>query len=122
MRWPTDGGSADPFPDLYFLCAILRTEDKGVAHEYGLGVSKDQRIAVQWHSLAAVQDSPESNYHLGLMKAHGRGFAQDLSGAAIHFQKAKNNVLNRDVDARQTFLTYDVFVVPASRWKKCSTA
>lgn len=61
--------------------------EAGVAHEYGLGVSKNLREAARWYSLAAAQGLAESNYHLGLMKAHGRGFAQDLSGAAIHFQK-----------------------------------
>lgn len=61
----------------------------GVAHEYGSGVSKDLREAARWYSLAAAQGLAESNYHLGLMKAHGRGFAQDFSGAAIHFQKVR---------------------------------
>lgn len=60
----------------------------GVAHEYGLGVPKDQRRAAEWHSLAAAQGLADSDYHLGLMKAQGRGFSQDLTGAAIHFQKA----------------------------------
>lgn len=61
--------------------------EAGVAHEYGSGVGKNLREAARWYSLAAAQGLAESNYHLGLMKAHGRGFAQDLSGAAIHFQK-----------------------------------
>lgn len=60
----------------------------GVLHEYGLGVVKDQHRAVEWHTLAAKQGLADSEYHLGLMKAHGRGFSQDFSGAAIHFQKA----------------------------------
>lgn len=63
--------------------------ETGVAHEYGSGVSKNLREATRWYSLAAAQDLAESDYHLGLMKAHGRGFAQDLSGAAIHFQKVR---------------------------------
>ena len=65
----------------------MTLRDAGVAHEYGLGVSKDQRRAAHWHSLAAAQGLAESHYHLGLMKTHGRGFAQDLSSAVIHFQK-----------------------------------
>lgn len=52
-------------------------------------MSKNLREAARWYSLAAAQGLAESNYHLGLMKAHGRGFAQDLSGAAIHFQKVR---------------------------------
>lgn len=74
-------------------CHDLHAFEAGVAHEYGFAVRKDQRLAARWHSLAASQDLPESHYHLGLMKAHGRGFAQDLSGAAIHFQKASSALL-----------------------------
>ncbi|CAM9652167.1 unnamed protein product, partial [Hapterophycus canaliculatus] len=59
----------------------------GIAHEYGWGVKKNLRAAARWYSLAAAQGLAESEYHLGLMKAHERGFAQDLSGAMIHFQK-----------------------------------
>ncbi|CAM9886090.1 unnamed protein product, partial [Choristocarpus tenellus] len=59
----------------------------GILHEYGLGVAHSQQQAGEWHSLAAAQGLAESHYHLGLMKAHGRGFAQDMSSAIIHFQK-----------------------------------
>lgn len=59
----------------------------GVLHEYGLGVPKDQHRAAEWHVLAAEQGLGESQYHLGLMKAHGRGSSQDFSSAVIHFQK-----------------------------------
>lgn len=61
----------------------------GVLHEYGLGVVKDQRKASEWHARAARQGLAESDYHLGLMKAHGRGFAQDFSEAALHFHKVR---------------------------------
>lgn len=76
------------------ICSVARCPrftppGAGVAHEYGSGVSKDFREAARWYFLAAAQGLAESNYHLGLMKAHGRGFAQDLSGAAIHFQKVR---------------------------------
>lgn len=63
-----------------------------MAHEYGSGVTKNEREAARWHSLAAAQGLAESDYHLGLMKAHGRGFAQDFSGAMIHFQKVWTQV------------------------------
>lgn len=59
----------------------------GVSHEYGLGVPRDQGRAAEWHFQAAAQGLADSDYHLGLMKAQGRGFSQDLAGAAIHFQK-----------------------------------
>lgn len=55
-------------------------------------MTKNLREAARWYSLAATQGLAESNYHLGLMKAHGRGFAQDLSGAAIHFQKVPRSL------------------------------
>lgn len=58
-------------------------------HEYGLGVEMNQKLAADWHVLAARQGLAESEYHLGLMKVHGRGFSQDLSEAVIHFQKVR---------------------------------
>lgn len=67
--------------------------DAGVAHEYGLGVNEDPKEAARWHFLAAAQGLAESNYHLGLMKVHGRGFSQDFGGAAIHFQKVRFGIL-----------------------------
>eukprot|EP00953_Heterococcus_sp_UTEX-ZZ885_P021991 12221-Heterococcus_DN1.PRE.1 len=45
------------------------------------------RQAIRWHTLAASRGVAASHYHLGLMKAYGRGFSQDFSGAVIHFQQ-----------------------------------
>jgi TPR repeat protein len=45
------------------------------------------RQAIKWHTLAASKGVAASHYHLGLMKAYGRGFNQDFSGAVIHFQQ-----------------------------------
>jgi TPR repeat protein len=45
------------------------------------------RQAIKWHTLAASRGVAASHYHLGLMKAYGRGFNQDFSGAVIHFQQ-----------------------------------
>jgi hypothetical protein len=45
------------------------------------------RQAIRWHTLAASRGVAASHYHLGLMKAYGRGFNQDFSGAVIHFQQ-----------------------------------
>ena len=68
---------------------LLPETQTGVLHEYGLGVPKDQHRAAEWHALAAKQGLGESHYHLGLMKAHGRGSSQDFSSAVIHFQKVR---------------------------------
>lgn len=73
----------------------------GMALMTGVGVIKNQELAVSWFKRAADQNYPAGMYQLGMAKVAGIGTAQDEVGGMALIQKAASA---GDPEAR-SFLT-----------------
>lgn len=60
----------------------------GMALMTGVGVIKNQELAVSWFKRAADQNYPAGMYQLGMAKVAGMGTAQDETGGMALIQKA----------------------------------
>ena len=49
----------------------------GIMYELGLGVSKNNKIALKWYALAAAQGYADAQYYLGMMYQEGQGVSQN---------------------------------------------
>ncbi len=63
----------------------------GKIYEDGLGVSKDNKIAVKWYTLAAEQEYAPAQGNLGVMYAFGKGVLKDYVYAHMWGNIAASN-------------------------------
>lgn len=60
----------------------------GRIYAEGLGVNKDEKLAVDWFRRGSELGDVQGSFALGLMLAEGRGIKKDLNKAAELFEKA----------------------------------
>jgi len=60
----------------------------GVTYTHGLGVSKDDTVAVEWYRKAAEQGDASAQNNLGIMYEYGNGVLKDTTIAAGWYTKA----------------------------------
>ena len=60
----------------------------GQIHEFGFGVSQDDRLALEWYRKAAAAGSAPAERALGEFHLKGRGVAVDAAAAARWFRRA----------------------------------
>ena len=60
----------------------------GRMYHYGLGVTKDDKKAVEWYTKAAEQGYARGQYNLGDMYENGKGVTKDLKNAVEWYTKA----------------------------------
>ena len=78
----------------------------GFMHDFGLGVSKDDVLAVKWYRLAADQGQADAQFNLGAMYNNGQGVPKDDVLAYMWFNLAAAGGYtraqkNRDIVARR---------------------
>ena len=57
-------------------------------YDYGRGVAQDLAKAREWYEKAAVKDSADAMFNLGVLYDSGRGVAQDFGKAREWYEKA----------------------------------
>ena len=63
-----------------------------VAYEYGMGVSKNETVALQWYQKSAKQDHANAQSRLGLAYAKGQlGLKANIHASDAWFDKAAAN-------------------------------
>lgn len=60
----------------------------GFMHWYGLGVTHDEAVAVDWYLRAATQGFAEAQFNLGFAYTDGRGVIEDVVAAARWYRQA----------------------------------
>ena len=63
----------------------------GQLYQLGLGVAKDNQIALQWYQKAAKQDYAPAQYLLGMMYVSGEGVPRDYNQAENWIHKAADS-------------------------------
>ena len=62
----------------------------GICCYEGIGVNQNYEKAVEWFTLAAEQEHPESQYYLGVCYYNGQGVAEDRAKGLKFLRKAKS--------------------------------
>ncbi|MBI78981.1 MAG: hypothetical protein CMQ51_00980 [Gammaproteobacteria bacterium] len=63
----------------------------GLSYRNGLGVPKNDKLAVDWYRKAARQGNPNAQINLGVMYSKGLGVNQNINKAMNWWTKAANN-------------------------------
>ncbi|MEP3276803.1 MAG: tetratricopeptide repeat protein [Stappiaceae bacterium] len=105
----------------YYLTALqIATQDAedgdaaaqtllGVLYETGSGISKDEKKAAEWYSIAATNGNAQAAYHLGKFYLLGTGgLEKDTSKAAENFlQASKAEIFEASYNLGLLYLTGD---------------
>lgn len=74
--------------------------DLGIMFHNGLGLEKDEEMALYWFEKAASQNHADAENYLGAIHKTGRGVAQDIGKAQMYFKRAMEH---GNEDARSNY-------------------